>query len=122
MSIQVSSPAMPNVVTSGCWLAGASRPVDYQASQGAHQRPKGPPHHLYRHPANRPSLPAGGFNGDARVLWVIADTGNLAGKAACTVLCSTAQQGFMLWALACSAAECPVLPSKSDIEEAAAVW
>ena len=31
MSIQVSSPAMPNVVASGCWLAGASRPVDYQA-------------------------------------------------------------------------------------------
>lgn len=56
--------------------------MDDQASQGAHQRPKGPPHHLYRHPANRPSLPAGGFNGDARVLWVIADSDNLAGKAA----------------------------------------
>lgn len=63
MGIQVSSPAMPNVVTSVCWLAGASRPVDSQASQGAHQRPKGPPHHLYRHPANRPSLPAGGTQG-----------------------------------------------------------
>lgn len=28
----------------------------------------------------------------------------------------------MLWALARSAADCPVLPLKSDIEEAEAVW